>query len=556
MLKFTSAVMGSLILGSVTFAKSSKTQAQTALTPREIFRKTSGQWSGDIFLLPKRGNYMLNGWEFDPKTWQSSTVKGRAIPSHPINMHGVAWDYDLRIPIVFFDPNHHWFKAGQYEELAVQQDIAPTLASILDIPPPAKNGGRVLREALASNRGALKPKAIVIFVQDQMGRQYLAAHPGRAKFYESMISSGANYVNGSVAHVDVETSVGHAGIATGAWPSEHGVAGNSFWHNGIFRQVAALSIQLGASDSSKKANPNFFFTPSLSDVWSVARQNKPVILSVAPAARASISMGGHGALFNGGARTYVTWQDEFRKDGSWTTEEENYQLPQAFRGPTIASWIKEIADTDGRWRGRKLVDDRGKINYPLVQASPALILQQTDLTLVAISNLKIGTDDETDLVWINTKSTDYCGHLFGYESDECGETLAVADEQSKRILDLIDRQTGGNYLAVLTADHGAAPLPEVSGAYRIDKTKLKADLDAQFDRKANNIDAIQVVTSSQVYVNTGELALNGYKLKDVVGYLKQYKAQMAMPYNAMADEWIKRGKPRETLFFEDVVEKM
>jgi len=183
------------------------------------------------------------------------------------------------------------------------------------------------------------------------------------------------------------------------------------------------------------------------------------------------------------------------------------------------------------------------------------VRQQSALTRAAITDLDIGEDDETDLVWINTKSTDYCGHAFGFESEECGDVLAAADDEAKKTIDLVSQQTGGNYLVVLTADHGAGPMPELYGGYRLDSTKLRAAMNAQFDKKANNIDLLQLITSSQVYVNHGEMAANGVKMQDLVKFLKGYKAKMESPYNVLADEWIKKGKPREAVFFEDVVDK-
>ncbi len=550
--------LGSLILSSLAVAKSS--ESKTSLTPREIFRKTAGQWSGDIFLLPKKGNYMLETREFEPRFWHKSHLKGELIPAHPKSTHGVAWDYDLKIPIVFYDPSGRWINAGQFEELAVQQDIAPTLASILDIPPPAKHGGRVLKSALSSRQSATRkpPKVIVTFVQDQMGRQYLAAHPGRAKFYESLIAKGAHFKNASVAHVDVETSVGHAAVSTGTWPSEHGVAGNYFFHGGLWRQIAALGIQLGPDASSKSPNPNFLFSPTLSDVWSIARKNKPVILAVAPVPRAAIAMGGHGALFKDSAKTYVTWMNQFGSDGSWTTEEGNYQLPSSFKGQLIEPWVKDIVDKEGRWYGHLLVKSGEKskeVDDDLISATPAAVHQQSALTLKAIEELKIGIDEETDLLWLNTKATDFCGHAFGYESDECGDVLTAADDAAKKIIDLVEKQSGGDFMVVLTADHGAAPMPELSGAYRIDKSKLRSDLNSTFDKRDNNIEAIQVVTSSQIYVNEGELMANGFTMQDVAKYLRSYKAKMDLPFNARHEFWLKKGKLRDAVFFEDVVLK-
>jgi len=562
-----SALCGLLSIFMLTSSASAGTKvdasgkSKSALTPREIFRKTASQWSGDIFLLPKYGNSTLETWEFDPKHWQSSTIGGRLLPPHPMTMHGIAWDYDLEIPIVFYDPSNKIFKAGQFKNLAVQQDIVPTLAAVLGIPAPAKKGGRVLAEALMDGVGVgsegakLKPKAIVIFIQDQVGRYYFAAHRGRAQFYESLQSRGTNFVNGSVAHVDVETSVGHASIGTGSWPAEHGVAGNRFFHGGFWRQLSSFTIELASGGAPIRKNPSLFFTPTLSDVWSVARGGKPIILSVAPVARAAISVGGHGGLFAGGAKSYVTWTDENARDGLWMTEEENYKIPESFKNKPAMKWVKEFLGSSSTWRGHELISQDGKLDGRNLLGSPALVRQQGDLTRASIEELKIGLDDETDIIWFNTKSTDYCGHFYGYESEECGDVLAAADEEARKITDLINKKTGGNYLVALTADHGAARLPEVSGAYRVDRSALKAELNTRFDKRPNNIDVVQVITVSQIYLNHSELQANGFKIKDVVAYLKKYKAKMEFPYNALADEWLNKGKAKEAVFFEDVIDK-
>ncbi|MEI6835015.1 MAG: alkaline phosphatase family protein, partial [bacterium] len=338
------------------------------LSPREIFRRTASQWSGDIFLLPKYGNTTLETWEFDPKHWQVSTIAGRKLPPHPMTMHGIAWDYDLEIPIVFFDPTNKYFKSGFFKKLAVQQDIVPTLAAVLGVPAPAKKGGRVLTEALqkiniGQNDGPRGlPKAILVLIQDQVGRHYLAAHPDRAPFYDRLQKHGANFLNASVAHVDVETSVGHASIGTGSWPAEHGVAGNRFFHSGFWRQLSSFTIELSGLESARKKNPSLFFVPTLSDIWSVARAGKPVVLSVAPVARAAISVGGHGGLFVGGSKSYVTWTEENGGDGTWVTEPENYRMPESFKNKPALPWVKDFLGQSKLWRGHALISDDGKVD--------------------------------------------------------------------------------------------------------------------------------------------------------------------------------------------------
>ena len=59
--------------------------------------------------------------------------------------HGSPWSYDARVPLVWMGAA---IKRGAYPSPASIADIAPTLATILGIPAPARSQGRVLREML------------------------------------------------------------------------------------------------------------------------------------------------------------------------------------------------------------------------------------------------------------------------------------------------------------------------------------------------------------------------------------------------------------------------
>ena len=58
--------------------------------------------------------------------------------------HGTPYDYDARVPVIFYGPP---FKAGKFDELARVVDMAPTLASALDVSPTEALDGRVLKSA-------------------------------------------------------------------------------------------------------------------------------------------------------------------------------------------------------------------------------------------------------------------------------------------------------------------------------------------------------------------------------------------------------------------------
>ena len=59
--------------------------------------------------------------------------------------HGLPYDDDAHVPVIFYGP---WFKAGRYSERALVADMAPTLASVIGVPPTERVDGRVLTQAM------------------------------------------------------------------------------------------------------------------------------------------------------------------------------------------------------------------------------------------------------------------------------------------------------------------------------------------------------------------------------------------------------------------------
>jgi Type I phosphodiesterase / nucleotide pyrophosphatase len=59
--------------------------------------------------------------------------------------HGTAYNYDAHIPLVIMGPP---IKAGVYSDPVALNDLAPTVATILNVQPPSGSSGRVLTEAI------------------------------------------------------------------------------------------------------------------------------------------------------------------------------------------------------------------------------------------------------------------------------------------------------------------------------------------------------------------------------------------------------------------------
>jgi len=68
------------------------------------------------------------------------------VPGHSGTTHFSPYAYDRHVPILFMGPG---IKPGRYNETVEPNDIAPTLATILDIQTPSGSSGRVLTEMLA-----------------------------------------------------------------------------------------------------------------------------------------------------------------------------------------------------------------------------------------------------------------------------------------------------------------------------------------------------------------------------------------------------------------------
>ncbi len=60
--------------------------------------------------------------------------------------HGAVFDYDAHVPVIFMGPG---VKPGRYHKNIMPNDIAPTLATMLDVETPSGSVGRVLEEMLA-----------------------------------------------------------------------------------------------------------------------------------------------------------------------------------------------------------------------------------------------------------------------------------------------------------------------------------------------------------------------------------------------------------------------
>lgn len=470
---------------------------------KAIAHSFSPRRSGQLFFLPRKyasvmfqsGNYAHDGYSY---------IQGVRTP-HDGATHGHVWDYDVKIPLLFYGPGY--VKAGQIIETpATQQDLTPTYAHLMGGTPPGDaRHGKILKAPFKAN--PTPPKAILTVLFDQAGWQYYAAHPTAWPFIRSLMKKGSLYTHAEVSHVDVETAVGHIGVGTGAYPYQHGIISNRFSIPSLGERQSLLG---------RDKSPVFIDSPSLADAWDQEKQNKALVISYAYADRAAIGMAGHGSMFAGGDKDIVAFYN--RSTGSVTTNSNFYHLPEYLKGMQIQPFLEGLLDPEGLWFGHDIN------NLTDVNKTPAQAQFDGDVFLKILENEPIGEDDITDLAYVTLKATDACGHAFGWQSDECGSVLAEQDRQLQRIVKAFEKKVGkDNFVMALSADHGGSPLSTLAKTTFIKAEDVKAALNREFDTLDNQVDLVYDMLASQIYVDLNELERNGHTLDELKAFLERYQ---------------------------------
>jgi hypothetical protein len=137
-----------------------------------------------------------------------------------------------------------------------------------------------------------------------------------------------------------------------------------------------------------------------------------------------------------------------------------------------------------------------------------------------------GDDDVPDLLFVNFKAIDHVSHIWSVNSPEMQDTLRWQDRDLGRFVEFLDAEVGrGEWVLVLTADHGAQFDPEVSGAFQVTPGQLEDDLVAAFPSSTDE-SVFLAVRTSQIYVNEDAMRASGYTFEQIAQFVLEYtKAQ-------------------------------
>jgi arylsulfatase A-like enzyme len=440
--------------------------------------------SGDISLLPRYPAYMASG----AGGWS----------------HSGPWPYLTHVPLVFYGPGVIP-KRGSVSPPVTIADVAPTIAALLDIGLPAHAGRSLDDVTRPHSRGGARPKLVLTVVWDGGGWNVLRQWPDAWPNLRRLMHGGVSYSSAHVGSSPSVTPAVHTTLGTGSFPWQHGITGIP-----LRDEHGAVVDSFLRGESSR-----FIRVPTLAERWD-ARTGNRALVGMVGYEPWHLGMIGQGAERPGGDRDDAAWLNI--KTNEWISNDEHYRLPPAIlatKGLERDLRATDAADgkVDGAWRDNAILDDPSR-----AEEVPGFIHYHARALQGLISAEGYGDDNVTDLLFTNFKQIDRDGHYYNMASPEVRDTVVESDEALGRIARFLDRSVGrGNYVVVVTADHGQQPDEAAINGYGIDPNELESDIRAEFGP------VIRGVWPTEAFLHPKVMAARGVTVADVARFIAGYR---------------------------------
>jgi predicted AlkP superfamily pyrophosphatase or phosphodiesterase len=329
----------------------------------------------------------------------------------------------------------------------------------------------------------VRPRLVVLLVVDQMRSDYLERF--RKHFtggLKTFLENGTVFANANYEQWPTITAVGHATIATGATPSAHGIVGNGWYDRSAKKEVGAVEdpgTALVPTGARPGASPHNLFGTTLGDELRLATNGRGRVISVGLKDRSAIMLGGrrpNGAYwFDTASGTFVSSTYYADSLPAWVTSFNGKKPADSY---FKSAWelllspseyeASEPDDSDGESTplgsrvfphapGRGLVKPGGRY-YERLLSTPFANEMLFAFAREAVTAEQLGSDETPDLLTVALSANDIIGHSYGPYSREVEDITLRTDRAIGEFFAFLDDKVGkGNYLAVLSSDHGVAP---------------------------------------------------------------------------------------------------
>lgn len=343
------------------------------------------------------------------------------------------------------------------------------------------------------------PRLILQITVDQLRRdlpQRYLDRMGKGGF-RYLLDQGVVFKDAHHAHANTEMIVGHTTLATGAYPSAHGMIGNvwldrvkgALTYNVEDARYPVLSKGAGIDKKteidptqrtarSDGRSPSRILVSTFSDELMLNQGGKSKVFGVSVKDRGAISMAGHSGKafwFSKKSGEFITSRFYYDQYPKWVAD-WNAKMPTSkYSGKSWellldkSTYMFGAADdrpyeTKLPGYGRTFPHPFGKLGSrfftTLLTFSPAGDELTLDFAKALIQNEGLGRDTTPDYLAVSFSSTDYVGHAFGPSSLESEDNILRLDRTLADLFRFVNAEVGlDKTLIVLSADHGGPEAP-------------------------------------------------------------------------------------------------
>lgn len=380
-----------------------------------------------------------------------------------------------------------------------------------------------------------RPQVTIVMVVDQFAAHYFSKLGCFFKYgLKDLLTNGIVYQNANHPHAMPSTGPGHAALATGCYPKDHGIVGNNWCTpEGISTacddddpcKAAVINPVTGRCYHHGKG-PKHIMVDGLSEQFMMSNQ------PATPRSVYSVSLKSRAAICTANKMGKAIWLDG--KTGHFTSSKAYFEH--------LPSWLKQF-------NREYNVGSLAKVHWPLFydRKSPAYDFKNIDNYAFAQAPSIVGTTITIDhhskypfalfdmtptanqlifdvatycitsqlqhnpcqelLIWVCLSPLDIAGHTYGPQARETIDIIYHLDYQIQQFMNKLGTiLDSSEILYVLSADHGVSPIPELleqegfPTARRINYADLIPALNSAIKDKIAIENLVDNCMSAQLYI--------------------------------------------------------
>lgn len=397
----------------------------------------------------------------------------------------------------------------------------------------------------APTAAAAKPRLVVLVAIDGLPMHQLMAY--RAQLapdgFARFLDRGAWFADAQYGHAFTVTAAGHAVMLSGAYPHKSGIIGND-WRDPASGEPTYCTGDTSATyigHTTRKldgTSPRNLRVETLGDVLrratpaskviGISGKDRGAILPAGKTGTAYMYMDETGSFASSTyyMKQHPAWADAYNA----THPADRYFKADWTPALPDAAYAQSLGDNQP-WFGTRTGklpmtmgaahDAPGPAFYGSLRRSPFIDELTLQFARAAVAGEQLGQDDATDILSISLSGHDYVNHWWSAESRLSHDHLLHVDRMLQSFFRHIDATLGAErWLAVLTADHGFMPAPEVSrmrgiDAGRVTSSQTLARINAELERRYALPKLALAFSGSGILLDRKAIAARGLALDEV-----------------------------------------